>query len=225
MKLINKKMITLLLKGELSKKDFMSLYIPAMLFLVLAWGFARTVFFHKMGYEVESNFISNQGNIYTNPIGSWFFILSTAYMGCILFFYFIFMYHKLKPNLPIISLVMVYCGAAGGIGLIGVGIFPEQLTPFVAILHNTSATLAFSGLGMGALLSIVILTIKAFQKKHLIEPNHLAILIIIILFFTLMLIPTHQDTIRQWTGFYIIFVWANVNLLVIPEMTSQEPKE
>jgi hypothetical protein len=221
MKLINKKMISLLFKGELSKKEFMSLYIPAILFLVLAWGFARTVFFHKMGYEVESNFISSQGNIYTNPIGSWFFIISTAYMGIILFFYFIFLYHYLKPNLPVISHAMVYAGAAGGIGLTGVGVFPEHLTEFINIIHNTSATLAFSGLGLGALLSMIILTIKAFQKEHWLDPYHLAILVIIIAFFTLMLIPTHQDTIRQWTGFYIIFVWANVNLLVIPEKTLE----
>lgn len=217
MKLLNKTIILKLFQGELSKKDFLSIYIPAVLFLVLAWAFARTVFFKHMGYEIESNFISNQGNITNNPIGSWFFILSTAYMGLILCFYFIFLYHHLKPNISVLSHAMLYTGATGGVGLIGVGIFPEKLTDFVDFLHNTSAAAAFSGLGMGALISMIILTIKAFQKQHWPDPYHLAILVIVVSFFTMMLIPTHENTIRQWTGFYIIFIWANVTLLVIPE--------
>jgi hypothetical membrane protein len=208
-----------LLKGELTKKEFMKLYVPAVLFLVVGWAFARFTFNYPNDYEIESNFISNQGNPFKNPIGAWLFILSTSYMGIVFCFYFIFIYNHLKPTIKPISQLMLASGIIGGIGLVGVAIFPEINQPFELIgrLHLISAVVAFSGLGFGALLSIVLLSIKAYQKHNWPDRDHLAVLIIVISFFSLMLLPTQEDTIRQWTGFYIIFIWANVLMLVIPE--------
>ena len=212
--------IRALFKGELSKQEFMKLYIPAVLFLVVAWAIARFTFSHLSDYQVEANFISHQGNVYKNPVGAWFFIASTAYMGLVLFFYFIFLYHHLKPSITPLSQAMMLSGCIGGIGLIGVGIFPEQYTPFINQVHNIAAATAFSGLGLGALLSLCVLAIKAYRKHNFPDPYHLAIVVVVISFFTIMLIPTHEDTIRQWTGFYIIFIWANVTMLVIPEKAA-----
>lgn len=214
---MRKATIRSLFKGELSKQDFMKLYIPAVILLVLAWAFARFTFSQLTNYQVESNFISNQGNVFKNPIGAWFFIASTAYMGLVLFFYFIFLYHHLKPSINPLSHIMLISGCLGGIGLMGVGIFPENYSPLIGELHNKSAVMAFSGLGLGALCSLVILAIKAYRKHNFPDPYHLAIVMVVLSFFIMMLIPTHEDTIRQWTGFYIIFTWANVTLLVIPE--------
>jgi hypothetical membrane protein len=208
-----------LLKGDLTKQEFMKLWIPAVIALVVAWAFARFTFNYPNDYEIESNFISNQGNPFKNPIGAWFFILSTSYMGVIFCFYFVFIYNHLKPTIKPISQLMLASGVIGGIGLVGVAIFPEINEPFefVGRLHLISAIVAFGGLGFGAFLSIVLLSIKAYQKHNWPDRDHLAVLIIVISFFSLMLLPTQEATIRQWTGFYIIFIWANVLMLVIPD--------
>ena len=209
-----------LIKGDLSKREFLKLYVPAVIFLVVGWAFARFTFIYPHDYEIESNFISNQGNIFKNPLGAWFFILSTAYMGIILSLYFVFLHHHLKPSISPISQLMLVSGVLGGLGLVGVAIFPEFYNSFVGSLHIFSAILAFSGLGFGALLSIVLLSIKAYSRHNWPDRDHLAIIIVVISFFGFMLLPTQEATIRQWTGFYIIFIWANILMLVIPEQAK-----
>ena len=206
-----------LVSGKLSKKQFMSLYIPAVLFLVVAWGVARALYFGDSFYEIETNYISNQGNLTRNPIGAWFFILSTMYMGLILSLFFPFLYQQLTPRVSVISELMLISGVLGGIGLAFVGMFPENINTWVTATHMFGATMAFTGLSLGAVLSLSIMIINTHKNNQWNESAPLIILLIMISFFLIMLLPTNEPSVRQWTGFYTIFIWANSMFLLLPD--------
>ena len=88
-----------LLTGKISKRDMSKISIPIALALVIGWAIARALYAAKNGYTINHNFISQQGCIYPNPIGAWFFIITTAVFGLFFGPYMMFLYRRLLPTL------------------------------------------------------------------------------------------------------------------------------
>ena len=151
-----------LISGNLSKREFSFILIPIFTFLVICWTIARALY---PGYAITKNMISDQGNIYNNPVGCWFFIISTSIAGIMLIFYFIYIYRQFQPTLKFLSGFMAIVGFIGGIGLFLVGVNPQGLGGINWSIHNIGSDMAFIGLGTACGISFLIMGKRIYKKQ------------------------------------------------------------
>jgi hypothetical protein len=202
------------LTGNLPKKHFGNIFLPLLGGMVICWFIARWLL--PVPYYMTSYAISRQGNIVQNPVGSWFFIISTGLTGIFLIFYFLYLYRRLLPSVKLLCRLFLLCGIIGGIGLTFVGIFPEQSD--LQFMHNIGSTMAFSGLGVGGGLSALIMFIRILQKRPWPTLWQLGGVVALCLQFMAMMLFIEGWSVFQWTGFYTIYVWCVGMFLISPEI-------
>lgn len=206
-----------LLNGTISKKQLSILFFPVLFLQMACWAIARMLYPHDDGYYMNFLHISRQGNILMNPIGGWFFVISTAITGFFLVFYFIFLYRRLLPSFKYLARLFLFTGTVGGIGLAFVGMFPEGPNSTIQFLHNVGSTCAFTGLGCTAGFSLLIMLVRIIQKRPWPSiPQFLGVFALT--FHFVLMFPFTLGSVNQWTGFYIIFVWVVGMFLIAPEL-------
>jgi hypothetical protein len=213
-----------ILSGNISKHELGYIYFTILFCIVILWAIARALYPEEGGYLINIFRISRQGNYLLNPVGAWFFIIGTAIASILLIPFFMFIYQKLKPTLLIVNVLMAFSGIVGAFGLMMVGIFPEDGNDIFIELHSIGSTVAFSGLGVCTFFSIIIMLVRIIQKQPWPTLAQYANLFFIILFFGLAFLVT-DDSVNQWTGFYIIFVWCAGMFFILPEDPKRKEPE
>jgi hypothetical protein len=161
--------------------------------------------------------ISRQGNLGMNPVGGWFFIISTGIVGLFLISYFSFAYRRLGKNPGILNKIFRLFGSLGGFGLFLVGVNPEGSGGIIDTLHNIGNTMAFGGLGVAAFLSIVILMLKMLHKEPWPTFTQMGIIFLSVFHFALMFLFISNGEVMQWTGFYTMLIWNLIFYAILPE--------
>lgn len=134
-----------LLTGRWSKEKFSALYFPIIFLALCCWTIARVFYPLDNWYCIDVCRISRQGNMSTNPVGGWFFIISTAITGLFFIFYFIFAYRRLLGNNTFLARLFLFWGCVSGIGLFLVGVCPEGSRHAVQTMHDVGDGMAFGG--------------------------------------------------------------------------------
>jgi hypothetical membrane protein len=204
-----------ILTGNIPKTKFAKIFIPILLGQIICWTIARALV--PGGYYIDVNVISRQGNVVRNPIGSGFFIVSTAITGFLLVFYFIYLYRRLLPTARPVCIIFAIFGILGGIGLALVGLFPEETGETSHIVHLTGNIMAFVGLGLATFFSFLIMLRRVNQKRPWPTLWQLGIVFALCLQFILILPFTDGSSVLQWNGYNIIFVWICGMFLISPE--------
>jgi hypothetical protein len=208
-----------ILKGQGTKQELNRIYFPILFCIVVLWAIARLLYPLDGGYSINDNRISRQGNVLLNPLGAWFFILGTAFAAIMLIPYVVYMYHRFKPTLLLLDRLMLFSGLVGCIGLFMVAIFPEYLTDQIDAIHSTGADMAFTGLGVTVLFSIIILFRRVRQHQPWPTLGQVLNLFLMILFFGLIMVFT-DGSVNQWTGFFMVFVWCTGIYYLLPESNN-----
>jgi Protein of unknown function (DUF998) len=210
-----------MITGRLSQKQFGLIFIPIEIIMLICWTIARSLYKGGGSYVINRNMISNQGNLTDNPIGAWFFIIGTTLVGISIINYFTFMYHQIQPVWKPLGSLFLLSGITGGIGLVMVAIFPENLSSNGQLLHNIGATMAFSGLGGAVGLSLLIMSIKILLKHSWPKINEFFIIFIMCLFIAIILLFSEMgSSVQQWVGFLLMFVWINIMYLILPDKSK-----
>lgn len=209
-------LIRSLYTGNIAKTRFALFFLPILLLQIIGWAIARALL--PAGYLLDINAISRQGNLVQNPIGAWFFIISTAITGFLLIFYFIYLYRRLLPTMKFLCRLFVFFGIIGGLGLSLVGMFPEQGGDVVQTVHNIGNIMAFGGLGIAAFFSLVIMFRRLIKKQP--WPNfwQFGVVFALCLHYVLVLPFTQTHSVTQWNGFSIIFVYVCGMFLISPDV-------
>ena len=204
-------------KGRLKKKQLRMIFLPSVFILITCWTIAKVLYTADGGYEIDKNHISNQGNFFKNPVGAWFFALSTAYIGILLVFYMIHLYHALKPRVKVLPQLMLLTGIVGGIGLSMVAVFAEGFGGIIQEIHDFGAILAFGGLAIAGLLSLAVMICKLVMRQPWPTLVQVSWLCLLVFFFIIMILFTGSDSLIQWSGFYAVFTWLLGIFIILPE--------
>lgn len=213
-----------LLTGRWNKNKFSALYLPIVFLALCCWAIARAFYPLDNGYCIDFDRISRQGNISMNPVGSWFFIISTGITGLFFIFYFIFAYRRLLGRYTFLARLFLFCGCVGGMGLFLVGVCPEGRGPAVQMMHDIGDGMAFGGSGCAIGLSLLILFLKLLKKKSWPSWGQFAILFLIVFHFAIMIHFISKISILQWTGFSAILCWQLGFFLILPESVEDREK-
>src|SRR6056297_1151368 len=106
-----KKLIT----GTVSKKEYSRVWYLNLAFGITCWTISRLYFSDNGGFVIEEHLISTQGDLNLNPIGGWFFIVSTTITGFVVCFFFAFLYQCFKSFSTIQAPMMLLFGVIGGL--------------------------------------------------------------------------------------------------------------
>ena len=213
-----------LFTGRWSKKKFSALYLPIIFLLLCCWTIARAFYPIDNGYCIDACRISRQGNLSANPVGGWFFIISTGIAGLFLIFYFIFAYRRLRGGYTFFARLFLFCGCVGGIGLCLVGVCPEGSGHAVQTMHNSGVFMAFGGLGSAEGLSFLVLYLKLLKKESWPSWGQFFILFLIIFHFAIMIPFISNVPILQWVGFSAVLLWQFGFFLILPESAENRGK-
>lgn len=209
-----------LFKGRLTKKDLSKLFLPSVLILIACWTIAKVLYPNEDGYAIDVFYISRQGNLNYNPVGGWFFILSTVYVGIMLVFYFVHVYHVVKPRVKVLPQLFLLSGIVGGLGLAMVGMFPEGFGGIVPKLHDIGATLGFGSLAIAALFYLIIMICKLILRQPWPNLSQFTALLALTFFFIIQILFTRSGSLTQWSAFYAVFVWMIGMYMLLPEENS-----
>ncbi len=202
--------------GNITKKQLMVIMLPGISLMVTFWTIARSFYPLGDGYYIDERHISRQGDLLQNPVGGWFFIISTIIAGLCVIIFTIFVFRRLWKTFWPFTILFLLSGIAGGLGFIFVGMSPEGIYHILDKTHKLGSEMAFIGLGIAAFLSLFLMFIRLFLKKSWPTPVQFFTLLILIAQFAAMLFFIQSSSIIQWTGFYTIFVWLLGMLLILP---------
>jgi len=211
-----------LFTGRWSKKKFSALYLPIIFLLLCCWAIARAFYPLDNGYCIDVYRISRQGNISLNPVGGWFFIISTGFAGLFFIFYFIFAYRRLLGSNTFLVRLFLFCGCVGGIGLFMVGVCPEGSGHAVQAMHDFGAEMAYGGLCSAVGLSFLILSLKLRKKESWPSWGQFFTLFLIIFYFAIIIPFMSNFPILQWTGFSATLFWQLGFFLILPESVENQ---
>jgi hypothetical protein len=211
-----------LLIGTLSKKDFLKVFMPILLFQIIMWLIARLLYPEEGGFLLNYHQISRQGNPTMNPNGYLYFIIGTLVICFGLIFAFNFMFQRLYVEIKIFSSLFLILGWIGAIGLAMVAVFPEGTGSFNGDVHNIGSILAFGGLGLAAFLSYVIMFIRILKKYAWPSWSQLLLLFVIPLSILLQMPFSLPWSVFQWSGYNSVFTSLLGLLLIVPDEINNE---
>lgn len=214
-----------IITGKVSKKKFAWIFIPSVLFLIVSWFIARLLWNNGVeGYFWDQNMISSHGNLNNNPIGGWFFIISTVIAGFNMLFFSIFLARRFWRTFWPFTVLFLLCGSVGGIGFALVGATPEGSGPTIGYIHGLGTNMAFMGLGAAAGMSFLICVIRLLIKKPWPTPSQFLLVFGIVFQIGIMIIFTETPSIMQWSGFHTILIWAILMFLIVPDDANEPSK-
>ncbi|MEM7010943.1 MAG: hypothetical protein AAF585_05610, partial [Verrucomicrobiota bacterium] len=211
-------MIRRFLTGNITKAQLSRVIIPASFVMMLFWLISRVLFGASgQWYLWEQNAISNQGNIRTNPIGCWFFVVGTVLASFNIVILLKFVFNRLGKKLRWLSWIFLLSGLTGAFGLFLVGVTPEGSGRVLTGIHMIGSQLAFTGLGSCAALSWLIGIIRVATKQP--WPSAIQVFALLGLVFQIgsMIFFTKSGTWIQWTSFNAILIWLVGLFLIVPD--------
>lgn len=213
-----------LITGRWHKKKFAALYLPVIFLLLCCWAIARAFYPMDNGYCIDVYRISRQGNISLNPVGGWFFIISTGIAGLFFILYFIFAYRRLLGRHAFLARLFLFSGCVGGIGFSLVGICPEGSGHAMQMIHDFGAKMAYGGLGSAMGLSFLILSLKLRNKESWPSLGQFFILFLIVFYFALIIPFMSNFPVLQWAIFSAVLLWQLGLFLILPESVENLDK-
>ncbi len=205
-----------LLTGTAKKKDFARFFFPVLGIMLVCWLIAQQLYDGPESYSILRNFISEQGDPKNNPVGCWFFIVSTGFTGIFLNFYFLYLYRRMMPTLGLVTKLMTLVGFVGCIGFSLVGFFPTNASPVVDRVHNVAADLAFYGLGIAAGLSLFVFLRKLHKRESWPTPGQFLAVFVVVISSGIAVPLITISSLQQWMGFFTILVWVVGTFLISP---------
>jgi hypothetical protein len=203
------------MQGTMAKKQFAKFFFPAFFIHILGWTIARAL--SPLGYFLNNNMISTQGNLLLNPVGAWFFITSTIQFAIMVIFYIRFLYRRFVATSKVLAQVFQIFGIIGAFSFIFVPIFYEGIGFTGDIIHGIAAYLTFIGLGLAALLSLIIM-FSNILKKHFWPQSMQFLGLFCLLLQMLLVLPfTLVGSVMQWIGFLTIDIWILGMFIISPE--------
>lgn len=117
------------------------------------------------------------------------------------------------PTLGLITWLMTLCAIGGCIGLFFVAITPVNIDE-IYWLHDKAADLAFTGLGVAAGLSLLVMFRSLTLKEE--KPGILGFIIIWGVTISIGVIVLLTDgSVQQWFGFFAVLSWVILSFIFI----------
>jgi hypothetical protein len=211
-------------KGTMDKKDFSKIFIPNILIFLICCIISQILFRNydinpPDSYSIMRYRISQQGYLDRNPVGGWFFIISSGITGILLIGYYMYIFQRIKPTTTILTKIMLYCGILGSIGFSMVGFFPMG-NGIIDDIHGLGSDMAFYGMGLAAFISFLIM-IRKMQLKE-VWPKLKEFIFVYgfsILVGSLILV-FDNGPLQQWLGMFTLLTWI-IGLFIISPKSRQ----
>ena len=190
---------------------------PYLLFLLIFIFscFLISQLFFPGGYSPGSYYISAQGNVSINPVGSYFFIFGVGITGILLIPYFTFLYRRIRPIWELGSLVAMFGGFVGCIGFSLVGFFPRGAS--VDVIHDTASSITWLGFLVSMIATSVVIAVGIIMKYRRIDPVKFLLVEVIVLTSGVSVFVVEIPTLSQWMAFITVLLWLIGTFTIIEE--------
>ncbi len=134
---------------------------------ILLGGILSAALLYERPFSFLTVQISQLADLWDNPVGGVIFAICFVVAGVIIIPHAMYMYQVMQPDVKIASAISALFIGASGIGILIVGIFPSNVN---YTMHIVGAILAFGGIALGALFSLLPNIKKILRKANWPKP-------------------------------------------------------
>ncbi len=225
--------------GNAEKSSYVK-SITVMLAILLG-GILSAALLYERPFSFLTIQISQLAELEDNPVGGVIFAICFIVAGVIIVPHAIYLYRVMQPDVKIASGISAVFIGGSGIGIIIVGLFPSNVN---YTMHIVGAILAFGGIAMGALFSLLSIIKKISRKAVWPRPWQVILMygqLVVAMMVTLFLVgiplygalsagtfssynPPYWWALCEWLLLFSAVAWSILLVYMAPRQTGSNPR-